>query len=148
MTSRSASCPNCGGPIVFAWSSSVQTVCSHCRSILVRTDVDLLKVGVVADLPSTPRRSNWAQKAIRRQGVRRAGRIMYQYEQGTWNEWRVVFKNGEDGGCRRAERARRLLSRQRARPSRSGSRAARQAFTWNNIRFIVASADAGALRRR
>ncbi len=51
MTGRTASCPNCGAPITYKWSSSVQTVCEHCRSIVVRTDVDLKHVGLVADLP-------------------------------------------------------------------------------------------------
>ena len=51
MTSRAANCPNCGAPLVYRWSSSVQTVCEYCHSIVVRTDVDLKKVGQVADLP-------------------------------------------------------------------------------------------------
>ena len=41
MTSRSASCPNCGAPLTYRWSSSVQANCEYCRSIIVRTDVDL-----------------------------------------------------------------------------------------------------------
>ena len=51
MTQPVANCPNCGAKIVFRWSSSVQTVCEYCKSILVRTDIDLKKVGQVADLP-------------------------------------------------------------------------------------------------
>lgn len=50
MTQPEGTCPNCGAKIVFRWSSSVQTVCEYCKSILVRTDVDLQKVGQVADL--------------------------------------------------------------------------------------------------
>ena len=50
MTQPVSNCPNCGAKIVFKWSSSVQTVCEYCKSILVRTDVDLTKVGQVADL--------------------------------------------------------------------------------------------------
>ena len=45
MTQPTANCPNCGAKIVFRWSSSVQTVCEYCKSILVRTDIDLKKVG-------------------------------------------------------------------------------------------------------
>ena len=51
MSERVANCPNCGAPIKFLWSSAVQTTCEFCHSILVRRDVDLEKVGVVADLP-------------------------------------------------------------------------------------------------
>ena len=51
MSSPVANCPNCGAPVVFRWSSAVQTTCEFCHSILVRTDVDLQKVGEVGDLP-------------------------------------------------------------------------------------------------
>jgi len=98
MTSRSATCPNCGAPIVFRWSSSVQTVCDHCRSVVVRTDVDLRKVGAVADLPldgSPIQLATEGQYDDKHFVV--AGRIMYQYEQGTWNEWRIVLDGGTDG---------------------------------------------------
>ena len=45
MSSRSSSCPNCGAPVAFRWSGSVQTVCEHCRAVLVRTDLDLQERG-------------------------------------------------------------------------------------------------------
>ena len=51
MSERVANCPNCGAPVKFLWSSAVQTTCAFCHSILVRRDVDLEKVGEVADLP-------------------------------------------------------------------------------------------------
>ena len=35
MTQPAALCPNCGGPIVFRWSSSVQTTCPHCRTLAI-----------------------------------------------------------------------------------------------------------------
>ena len=41
MTQPAALCPSCGAPILFHWSSSVQTTCAHCKSILIRTDVNL-----------------------------------------------------------------------------------------------------------
>ena len=52
MTQPIANCPNCGAKIVFQWPSSVQSVCTYCKSILVRSDVDIKKVGQVADLPA------------------------------------------------------------------------------------------------
>ena len=51
MTQPTATCPNCGAQIVFKWSSSVQIVCDYCKSVLLRTDVDLQVLGKVADLP-------------------------------------------------------------------------------------------------
>ena len=50
MSAPAANCPSCGAPVKFLWSSAVQTTCEFCHSILVRTDVDLKKVGEVADL--------------------------------------------------------------------------------------------------
>ena len=95
MTQPAANCPNCGAPIVFRWSSSVQTVCTYCKSILVRTDVDLKKVSQVADLPP-----NASPIQIGTEGVYNhhsfvaVGRIIYEYDQGAWNEWHVVMNNG------------------------------------------------------
>ena len=81
--------------IVFRWSNSVQTVCTYCKSILVRTDVDLKKVSQVADLPP-----NGSPIQIGTEGVYNhhpfvaVGRIIYEYDQGTWNEWHLVMNNG------------------------------------------------------
>jgi len=98
MTQPSANCPNCGAKITFRWSASVQTVCEYCKSILVRTDVDLQKVGQVADLPP-----NSSPIQIGTEGVYGAqsfcaiGRIIYEYDQGTWNEWHLMINNGTSG---------------------------------------------------
>lgn len=95
MTQPVANCPNCGAKIVFRWSSSVQTVCEYCKSILVRMDLDLKKVGQVADLPP-----NSSPIQIGTEGVSHGhsflvvGRIIYEYGQGTWNEWHLVMNNG------------------------------------------------------
>ena len=95
MTQPTANCPNCGAKIVFRWSSSVQTVCEFCKSILVRTDVDLKKVGQVADLPpnSSPIQIG-TEGVYQHQGFVAIGRIIYEYNQGTWNEWHIVRNNG------------------------------------------------------
>ena len=98
MSSPSANCPNCGAPIRFLWSSAVQTTCEFCRSILVRTDVDLKKVGEIADLPPDA-----SPIQIGTEGVFEnktffvSGRIIYEYEQGGWNEWHIVYKDGSSG---------------------------------------------------
>src|SRR5262245_7357256 len=98
MTSRTAACPNCSAPITYRWSSSVQTVCEHCRSIVVRTDVDLKAVGQVADLPPDPSPIQLhSEGRYQDKAFVVAGRILYQYEQGTWNEWHIVLDGGLDG---------------------------------------------------
>ena len=98
MTHPAGTCPNCGAPVEFQWSSAVQTVCTHCRSVLVRRDLDLTKVGVVADLPpdvspiqigTTGRFADAAFTVT--------GRIVYEYDAGTWNEWHLLFADGSSG---------------------------------------------------
>jgi len=98
MSQPTANCPNCGAKIVFRWSSSVQTVCAFCKSILVRTDLDLKKVGQVADLPE-----NSSPIQIGTEGVYghrsfvAIGRIIYEYDLGTWNEWNLMLNDGAGG---------------------------------------------------
>jgi hypothetical protein len=141
MTSRSASCPNCGAPIAYRWSSSVQTVCEHCRSIVVRTDVDLKKVGLVADLPADASPIQLATEG-RYDGKAFvvAGRILYQYDQGTWNEWRIVLDGGADGWLSDAQNDLAVSFRVEVQriPGPADARLGR-AFIWNGIRFTVVS---------
>src|SRR5882762_9202801 len=95
MTQPTATCPNCGAQVVFRWSSSVQTVCEYCKSILVRTDVDLKKVGEVADLPpdSSPIQIG-TEGSYNHKGFVAIGRIVYEYELGSWNEWHLMLNDG------------------------------------------------------
>jgi hypothetical protein len=76
----------------------VQTVCPFCKSILVRTDIDLTKVGKVADLPpdSSPIQIG-TEGALDNKAFTVAGRILYEYEFGGWNEWHLVFSDGSSG---------------------------------------------------
>jgi hypothetical protein len=98
VTRPAGTCPNCGAPVEFRWSSAVQTVCTHCRSVLVRRDVDLENVGVVADLPpevspvqlGTTGTFGGAAFTV-------TGRIVYEYAAGTWNEWHLLFADGSSG---------------------------------------------------
>ena len=90
MTGLVANCPSCGAKITFRWSSAVQTTCPYCKSILVRHDVDLTKVGVVGDLPvdASPIQLG-TTGALARMHFVVVGRIIYQYDRGSWNEWHV-----------------------------------------------------------
>jgi hypothetical protein len=85
-----ANCPNCGAEITFRWSSAVQTTCPFCRSILVRHDVDLQRVGVASDIPPSASPIRLGTEG-RFQGTRFTvvGRIIYEYERGRWNEWHL-----------------------------------------------------------
>jgi hypothetical protein len=95
---KRTNCPQCGAPIEFRFSSAVQTTCEFCHSILVRRDLDIEKVGKVADLPL-----DTSPIQLRTEGIYDgkafsvAGRILYQWEQGGWNEWHIVFQDGVSG---------------------------------------------------
>jgi hypothetical protein len=66
--------------------------------VLIRTDLDLKKVGQVADLPP-----NSSPIQIGTEGVygKRSfvvtGRIIYEYDQGNWNEWHLMLNDGTSG---------------------------------------------------
>ena len=93
-----ANCPNCGAPVHLQWSGTVQTTCPFCRSILVRRDVNLEKVGVVADLPPDPSPIQIATEGIyNNKSFTVVGRILYEWEQGGWNEWHCVYSDGTSG---------------------------------------------------
>lgn len=98
MSQPSAICPNCGAPIIFRWSSAVQTTCDYCKSILVRHDLNLEKVGQVADLPPDISPIQIGTEGIyRNTAFQVVGRIIYSHDVGAWNEWHIVFSNGSSG---------------------------------------------------
>jgi hypothetical protein len=98
MSQTNMNCPQCGGQVVFRWAQSVQTTCPYCTSILVRTDVNLELVGQVSSFPNDP-----SPIQIGTEGVYEnkpfvvLGRICYEYDDGGWNEWHIVFNTGESG---------------------------------------------------
>ncbi|MBM3754666.1 MAG: DUF4178 domain-containing protein [Acidobacteria bacterium] len=98
MSQPSAICPNCGAPIVFRWSSAIQTTCEYCKSILVRHDVNLEKVGVVADLPPDISPIQIGTEGVYNNSAFQViGRIIYSHDVGAWNEWHLMFGNGASG---------------------------------------------------
>jgi hypothetical protein len=98
MSSPLTNCPSCGAPVQFRWSGAVQTVCPFCHSILVRTDIALQNVGKVADLPPDPSPIQLLTSGkYNNKKFDVIGRIIYEYENGGWNEWHIVFSDGTSG---------------------------------------------------
>jgi hypothetical protein len=98
VTVTTSNCPNCGGEIRFLWPGAVQTTCPYCRSILVRTDIDLRRVGEVSTVPpSTSRIRIGARGSYRGRAFTVVGRIVYEYERGRWSEWHLGFADGASG---------------------------------------------------
>jgi hypothetical protein len=139
MTQRVGSCPNCGAKIIFKWSSSVQTVCEYCKSVLVRTDVDLRKVGQVADLPPdiSPIQLN-TEGSYKNKSFVVIGRILYQYPQGGWNEWHIMMNDGTSGWLSDAqeEYAVSFPTSDQKLPSQSQLQIG-QTYSWNREIYIL-----------
>jgi hypothetical protein len=95
---NTVNCPNCGAPVEFLWSAAVQTTCPFCKSILVRRDLNLEKVGEVADLPLDASPIQIGTEGIyEKKAFQVVGRILYEYERGGWNEWHLIFNDGSSG---------------------------------------------------
>jgi hypothetical protein len=89
---------------MFRWSSAIQTTCEFCHSILIRTDLDLKKVGEVADLPADASPVQIGTEGVLdNKGFVVIGRIIYEYEQGGWNEWHIVFNDNSNAWLSDAE---------------------------------------------
>jgi len=139
MTQPVGTCPNCGAKVVFRSSSSVQTVCEYCKSILIRTDVDLQKVGQVADLPpdSSPIQVG-TEGTYNHKGFVAIGRIVYEYESGSWNEWHLMLNDGTGGWLSDAQDEYAVSF---AAPGRKLPEAVQckvgQSFVWDNQRYEI-----------
>jgi len=73
--------------VPFRWAGAVQTTCEYCHSILVRRDVSLEKVGVVAELPHDASPIQIGTEGVyRNKPFQVVGRILYEYQDGGWNE--------------------------------------------------------------
>jgi len=141
MSQPSGTCPNCGAPLVFRWSSSVQTVCDYCKSILVRTDLDLKKVGQVADLPpdSSPIQIG-TEGVFSHKPFTATGRIVYEYDQGPWNAWHLMMNDGTSGWLSDAqdEYAVSFAAPGRKLPEPGGFQVG-EPFVWDNVTYSVST---------
>jgi hypothetical protein len=142
MSERIANCPNCGAPVKFLWSSAVQTTCEFCHSILLRRDVDLEKVGEIADRPQDSSPIQIATEgSYSGKPFVVVGRILYEYEQGGWNEWHLIFNDGASGWLSDAQ-LEYDVSFLRASPTelpRAGGLVCGNKFNWNNAEYEVTS---------
>jgi hypothetical protein len=92
------SCPSCAGEVIFQAKTSLYAVCPSCTSLVLRKDVDVEKVGVLAALhdDGSPVRLGTTG---RYRGVEftTIGRIQLRTETSFWNEWYVAFADGGAG---------------------------------------------------
>ncbi len=95
---KTANCPSCGAAITFQSAISILTVCAYCKSTLIRHDLDLENLGVMAELlpDSSPIQLGTAG-VYRNTRFSVVGRIQLRYRQGLWNEWYLLFENQRSG---------------------------------------------------
>ena len=93
-----ANCPACGAPVELKSAAAVMTVCSFCKSTLLRDGETLSDIGKMSavledyarvQIGTTGRYKNKAFTVV--------GRIQLRYDAGFWNEWYVLFDDGTDG---------------------------------------------------
>ena len=143
MSRAAAACPNCGAPVGFTWSGSVQTVCARCQSILVRRDRQSLEFERVGQVSDPPPDTSPIQLGTRGRFDGRAfdviGRIAYEYEGGTWSEWHLLFEGGRTGWLSDAQLRYAVYEEPSPRPPVPKAEAATPGttVTWNDQRFEV-----------
>jgi hypothetical protein len=91
-------CPACGAAVAFSTSISLFAVCSSCRSLVMRKELDLEALGKVAQLQAdgTPLQVG-ARGVYRGAPFNVVGRVQMRMPVGFWNEWALVFDDGRQG---------------------------------------------------
>ncbi|WP_448953686.1 DUF4178 domain-containing protein [Labrys neptuniae] len=95
---RKFACPSCGADVVFRSAQSVYAVCAYCQSMVVRTDVDVTSLGVMAALPE-----DMSPLQLGTGGVLDGlsftiiGRLKIGWADGLWNEWHMLMDDGRRG---------------------------------------------------
>jgi Domain of unknown function (DUF4178) len=108
-----AVCPSCGAEVSFKSRASVLAVCSFCNSTLVRHDLNLENLGKMTEMPldlsplKIGTRGTYQGAKFEIVGRQRIG-----WSDGAWNEWYLVFENGDDAWLADAQGFY-MLSRQR-----------------------------------
>ncbi|MBI3775213.1 MAG: DUF4178 domain-containing protein [Gammaproteobacteria bacterium] len=101
---KSFPCPACGASIAFHSPVSVQAVCTHCQSVVVRRDVNIETIGTMAALPE-----DMSPLHIGSQGVFGStqftiiGRAKMAWAHGYWNEWFLWCDDGRRGWLAEAQ---------------------------------------------
>ncbi|MEO6325090.1 MAG: DUF4178 domain-containing protein, partial [Thermoanaerobaculia bacterium] len=106
MSARAASCPSCGGEVLFRAGSSLVAVCPQCRSAVSRKGINLEAIGKVAELVpiSSPFQVGMFGKP--KKGIKPfeiVGRLQLSTGSGTWDEWSLAFQDGRAGWLSEAQ---------------------------------------------
>ena len=100
-----ATCPGCGAPVSFRFQSSIVNVCSHCRTVVARTDRAFEDLGKIADLVATESPlAVGLQGSVREVPFELTGRLQLRHPAGgVWDEWYANFADGRVGWLAEAQ---------------------------------------------
>ncbi|MBI4753868.1 MAG: DUF4178 domain-containing protein [Betaproteobacteria bacterium] len=91
-------CPGCGAEVVFRSAASVMAVCQYCRSTVLREAGTVKDIGKMSEVLEdySPLQINssglWQGKAFTV-----VGRIQLRFDAGFWNEWSLLWDDGQGG---------------------------------------------------
>ncbi|CAN5148950.1 hypothetical protein BH20ACI2_BH20ACI2_25310 [soil metagenome] len=105
MSTLTANCPSCAGPLEFKAGSTIVIVCPFCRSAIARNDHALEDLGKVAEITQSQSPVKLGLKGTYN-GTRfeLTGRAQLRHELGGfWDEWYATFSNGWVGWLAEAQ---------------------------------------------
>ncbi len=95
---RKFACPSCGADVTFRSAQSVYAVCPYCQSMVVRRDVDVTSIGVMAALPEDMSPLQLGSGGyFEDQPFTLIGRLKIGWRDGLWNEWHLLMADGRRG---------------------------------------------------
>ncbi|WP_434776902.1 DUF4178 domain-containing protein [Neisseria sp. Ec49-e6-T10] len=94
----SLDCPCCGAKVPVYSATSVLVVCEYCHSSLIRSEDRAIDSGRKSALfeDFSPIQL-YTSGTFKGQPFQIIGRLQIEYDQGSWNEWYVLFANGSRG---------------------------------------------------
>jgi len=92
---QTVSCPSCGAEVKFRSAASVMAVCEYCHSTLLKDAESVKDIGKMAQVLEdySPIQINTSGE-YQGKHFTVVGRIQLRYDDGFWNEWYVMFDDG------------------------------------------------------
>ncbi len=105
MSTLTANCPSCAGPLEFKAGSTIVIVCPFCRSAIARNDRALEDLGKVAEIAQSQSPLKLGLKGSHNGNrFELTGRAQLRHELGgNWDEWYATFSNGWVGWLAEAQ---------------------------------------------
>ncbi len=91
-------CPSCGAEVVYRSTTSTIAVCEYCQSTVLRSADDIKDIGKIGKVLKDYSPLQIGSSGIfAKRNFTVVGRIQLRYDAGLWNEWYVMFDDGQDG---------------------------------------------------